>query len=444
VTRSPLVLVTGAGGDLGGAMARQLAATGHALALVEHPSAANTLERAVDECRTAGADVWSAVFDVTDADAVRRAVDDCVTAAGVPAGLVNNAGYQGEFAPIHRYPPADAGRVFAVNVLGAFHVLSVVGAAMAAGGNGGAIVNMASMAGVSGAPNMPAYSASKAAIVGLTKSAAKDLAPFGIRVNAVSPAFIGPGRMWDRQVEAQAAAGSQYFPREPEAVAAQMIASVPLRRYGSPAEVAAVVAYLLSPAASYVTGVNIEISGLTDRAACRFAPRPVSLSGSPAGCLSGRGRRLERLEMRTYSPKASEIDRAWHVIDADGLVLGRLCTEAARLLRGKHKTTFVPHLDSGDHVIVVNAAKVVLTSGKADDKAVVRHSGYPGGLKSESYAHFLARKPEDALRRSIRGMLPKGPLGRQMIKKLKVYAGPEHPHKAQQPTPLALAHAKSR
>jgi large subunit ribosomal protein L13 len=148
--------------------------------------------------------------------------------------------------------------------------------------------------------------------------------------------------------------------------------------------------------------------------------------------------------MRTYSPKASEIDRAWHVIDADGLVLGRLCTEAARLLRGKHKTTFVPHLDSGDHVIVVNASKVVLTSGKAEDKAVVRHSGYPGGLKTESYAHLLARRPEDALRRSIKGMLPKGPLGRQMIRKLKVYAGPEHPHQAQQPTPLALGHAKTR
>ena len=148
--------------------------------------------------------------------------------------------------------------------------------------------------------------------------------------------------------------------------------------------------------------------------------------------------------MRTYSPKASEIERAWHVIDADGLVLGRLCTEAARLLRGKHKPTFVPHLDSGDHVIVVNAAKVVLTSGKAEDKAVVRHSGYPGGLKSESYAKLLARRPEEAMRRSIKGMLPKGPLGRQMIKKLKVYAGPEHPHQAQRPTPLALAHAKSR
>ena len=148
--------------------------------------------------------------------------------------------------------------------------------------------------------------------------------------------------------------------------------------------------------------------------------------------------------MRTYSPKASEIERAWHVIDADGLVLGRLCTEAARLLRGKHKATFVPHLDSGDHVIVVNAAKVVLTKAKADDKEIIRHSGYPGGLRRETYAHLLARKPEEAIRRSIKGMLPKGPLGRQMLRKLKVYAGPEHPHQAQQPTPLALARAQSR
>lgn len=148
--------------------------------------------------------------------------------------------------------------------------------------------------------------------------------------------------------------------------------------------------------------------------------------------------------MRTYSPKASEITRAWHVIDAEGMVLGRVCTEAARILRGKHKPTFAPHLDSGDHVIIVNASKVVLTSGKADVKTVYRNSGYPGGLKSESYAQLLARKPDDAIRRSVAGMLPKGPLGRQMIKKLKVYGGPEHPHQAQQPTPLALTHAKAR
>jgi large subunit ribosomal protein L13 len=148
--------------------------------------------------------------------------------------------------------------------------------------------------------------------------------------------------------------------------------------------------------------------------------------------------------MRTYSPKASEVTRAWHVIDADGMVLGRLCTEAARLLRGKHKPTFTPHLDTGDHVIVVNASKVVLSAGKADREKVYRFSGYPGGLKEESYADLLARRPEEAVRRSIRGMLPKGPLGRQLLRKLKVYAGPEHPHAAQHPAPLDLTHAKAR
>jgi large subunit ribosomal protein L13 len=148
--------------------------------------------------------------------------------------------------------------------------------------------------------------------------------------------------------------------------------------------------------------------------------------------------------MRTYSPKAAEITRAWHVIDAEGLVLGRLCTEAARILRGKHKPTFAPHMDTGDHVIIVNADKVVLTKGKADVEMVHRYSGYPGGLKSETYANLLGRKPADAVRLSIRGMLPKGPLGRQMLKKLKVYAGPDHPHAAQSPTPLELTGAKAR
>jgi len=146
----------------------------------------------------------------------------------------------------------------------------------------------------------------------------------------------------------------------------------------------------------------------------------------------------------TYSPKASEIQRAWHVIDADGLVLGRLCTEVAHLLRGKHKPVFAPHLDTGDHVIIVNAAKVVLSSGKAEGKNVYRYSGFPGGLKQETYANLLSRKPEEALRRSVRGMLPKGPLGRSMLRKLKVYSGPEHPHAAQQPETLVLSHAQSR
>jgi large subunit ribosomal protein L13 len=148
--------------------------------------------------------------------------------------------------------------------------------------------------------------------------------------------------------------------------------------------------------------------------------------------------------MSTYSPKASEITRSWHVIDAEGLVLGRMCTEAARILRGKHKPTFAPHMDSGDHVVIVNASKVVLTSGKASSKDVWTHSGYPGGIKRESYAQLLGRKPEDAIRKSIAGMLPKGPLGRQMITKLKVYAGPEHPHAAQNPVALELPAAKAR
>ena len=148
--------------------------------------------------------------------------------------------------------------------------------------------------------------------------------------------------------------------------------------------------------------------------------------------------------MRTYSPKASEITRSWHVVDADGMVLGRLCTEVARVLRGKHKPVFAPHMDMGDHVVVVNADKIVMSSGKADVKQVYRYSGYPGGLKNESYAQLLARKPADAIRKSVAGMLPKGPLGRQMIKKLKVYAGPEHPHHAQQPQTLDIAAAKAR
>ena len=146
--------------------------------------------------------------------------------------------------------------------------------------------------------------------------------------------------------------------------------------------------------------------------------------------------------MRTYSPKPSEVRRAWHVIDADGLVLGRLATEVAGLLRGKHKPMYAPHLDTGDHVIVVNAAKVVLTSDKAAKKEAIRHSGYPGGLKRESYTQILATRPEEAIRRAVRGMLPKGPLGRQMLRKLKVYAGPAHPHAAQSPSVLDLPGAR--
>lgn len=142
--------------------------------------------------------------------------------------------------------------------------------------------------------------------------------------------------------------------------------------------------------------------------------------------------------MRTYSPKASEITREWWVIDAEGMVLGRLATEVARVLRGKHKAMFAPNLDCGDHVIIVNADKVVLTSDKAEKKRVWRHSGFPGGIKSMSYADALDRKPAEAVRRTIKGMLPKNRLGAQMLTKLKVYAGPTHPHAAQQPKELEI------
>ena len=146
--------------------------------------------------------------------------------------------------------------------------------------------------------------------------------------------------------------------------------------------------------------------------------------------------------MPTYSPKPSEITRAWHVVDADGLVLGRMATEIAAILRGKHKPIFAPHVDTGDHVVVVNAAKVVLTSDKAQQKFAYRHSGYPGGLRATSYADLLADHPEDLVTAAIRGMLPKNRLGRQMLTKLKVYAGPDHPHEAQSPVPLDLPAAR--
>ncbi len=148
--------------------------------------------------------------------------------------------------------------------------------------------------------------------------------------------------------------------------------------------------------------------------------------------------------MSTYTPKASEIQRSWHVVDAQGMVLGRLATEVANVLRGKHKATYTPNIDMGDHVVIVNADKVVLTSGKAERKFVHRHSGSPGGLKTETYAEKMARKPEQAVMDTIRGMIPKTRLGRAQISKLKVYAGPTHPHAAQNPQPLEFAHAAHR
>ena len=141
---------------------------------------------------------------------------------------------------------------------------------------------------------------------------------------------------------------------------------------------------------------------------------------------------------KTFSPKGSQITREWHVIDAAGVPLGRLASQVAQLLRGKHKPTFAPHLDSGDHVIVVNAAKVALTGAKLDQKKYYRHSGYPGGLRKRTLREQLERRPTEVLRKAVKGMLPRNRLGRAQITKLKIYAGPEHPHEAQSPQPLEV------
>ena len=141
---------------------------------------------------------------------------------------------------------------------------------------------------------------------------------------------------------------------------------------------------------------------------------------------------------RTYSPKAADQKHDWFVIDASDVVLGRLASHAAVLLRGKHKTTFAPHMDMGDYVVIINADKVVLTGNKAAQKKAYRHSGYPGGLRSTSYTELLEKNPERAVEKAIRGMLPKNSLGADQFRKLKVYAGAEHPHGAQQPTPYTF------
>lgn len=142
--------------------------------------------------------------------------------------------------------------------------------------------------------------------------------------------------------------------------------------------------------------------------------------------------------MKTHSVKADEIERAWHLVDARDQVLGRLASEIARILRGKHKPTYSPHLDVGDYVVVVNAEHVRLTGKKESTKRYFRHSGYMGGNKSIPFEQMRARRPEWIIHRAVKGMLPKTSLGRQMAKKLRVYAGPEHPHESQSPEPLEL------
>jgi large subunit ribosomal protein L13 len=142
--------------------------------------------------------------------------------------------------------------------------------------------------------------------------------------------------------------------------------------------------------------------------------------------------------MKTYSPKPEHVERRWYVVDASGVVLGRLASEVATILRGKHKPMYAPHMDTGDHVVVVNADKIELTGNKGEDKYAYRHSGFPGGIRAVKYKDLMATRPVSAVEKAVRGMLPKNTLGRQMLKKLHVVPGPEHPHQAQSPVALTL------
>ncbi|HEX8857317.1 MAG TPA: SDR family NAD(P)-dependent oxidoreductase [Thermoleophilaceae bacterium] len=254
-------LVTGAAGDLGRAACVALAEDGWSLFVSDHPGQAARLDATRDACVASGAEVVASTFDVTDHAVVGREVGMLAERHGVPTAVLAGAGLQGDFAPVQDYDVDVARRVIDVNVMGVFNTLKATAELMIGAGTGGSIVAIASMAGVSGVPNMPAYSASKAAVIGLAKSASRDLAPHGIRVNAVSPAFIGPGAMWENQVAQQAAVGSQYYSTDPDEVARQMIGLVPLRRYGSPAEVADVICFLAGDRSSYLTGINVEIAG---------------------------------------------------------------------------------------------------------------------------------------------------------------------------------------
>ena len=142
--------------------------------------------------------------------------------------------------------------------------------------------------------------------------------------------------------------------------------------------------------------------------------------------------------MKTVSTRPQDVERAWYVIDAERQTLGRLATEVARRLRGKHKVAYTPHVDTGDYIVVVNAEKVRVTGNKATAKTYYRHSGYPGGIKATRFGEMIEKHPERVIEKAVKGMLPRNPLGRAAFRKLKVYAGPEHPHSAQQPTPFAL------
>eukprot|EP01130_Rhizamoeba_saxonica_P001518 TRINITY_DN1136_c1_g1_i2.p1 TRINITY_DN1136_c1_g1~~TRINITY_DN1136_c1_g1_i2.p1 ORF type:complete len:303 (+),score=66.40 TRINITY_DN1136_c1_g1_i2:32-940(+) len=252
------IAITGGAGNIGKAVALRFASEKANVVILD--LAHTNIKSAVDEINQAGGVGLGIVCDVTDLTSIDDALQTIVEKFGGVDYCFNNAGYQGLFKQTHEYPLDDFKRVVEINVVGVFNILQRFSEHMKDNG-GGVFVNTASMAGVLGPPNMIAYGASKFAVVGMTLTAAKDLAPFNIRVNCISPAFIGPGFMWDRQVELQAGVGSQYYSTDPKVVAEQMISSTAMRRYGSLEEVASSVAFLMSDDASYLTGINIEIHG---------------------------------------------------------------------------------------------------------------------------------------------------------------------------------------
>jgi NAD(P)-dependent dehydrogenase (short-subunit alcohol dehydrogenase family) len=269
------IVITGAGGSFGREGCLYFAQRGAKIAALDKNKAALDETAAYIQDKVPGAQVFHADCDVTNATEVQSIVADIVAQFGSIELLWNNAGYQGHITPTLDYDPADFALVMSINVTGVFIVLQAVAKQMAAQGppptptDGSSqssnatysIVNTASVAGLRGTPAMVAYASSKAAVLALTVSTSKDLAPFAIRVNAVSPALIGPGYMWDRQNELHAASGSPYFDTDPEKVAQNKIGSVPLKRLGSVEEVIQSVAFLLSDESSYTTGTNLVVDG---------------------------------------------------------------------------------------------------------------------------------------------------------------------------------------
>jgi NAD(P)-dependent dehydrogenase (short-subunit alcohol dehydrogenase family) len=249
-------VVTGGAGEIGVATALRLASEGSDIALIDLKDMKDAIQRiTMIGVRCIGYNCN--VADYGEVEETVKAIQKDFTTIDM---LFNNAGIQGAFSQIHTYPVKDFHQVISINLIGAFHVLRAVSAVMV-GQKSGVIVNTASMAGVGGPVNMAAYGASKFALVGLTQTAAKDLAPYNIRVNAISPGYMGPGFMWDRQVDLQAAANSQYYDKDRSVVAKQMVGEIPMRRYGSIDEIPGTVAYLMSEDSSFTTGENIKISG---------------------------------------------------------------------------------------------------------------------------------------------------------------------------------------